>query len=167
MSLGRNRPGKMAPPSGRRRKEENKIPAPWRNGAAKNCRKTCLPNGHRGTEWSPWTPWLWTWRTSFGVTQIEVHIELCCFQVSYILLNKLLSFWNPLCSQLKLSTVVKHSPNPEGVQPRTRKDMGTNPCNTGVKSYTSYKYSSNRKIMRFWWKSKNGGMESKEQGKLP
>ena len=101
--MGRNRPGKTTLPSSRKRKQEDNMPTPWGNGAAKNCRNTQLPNWHTGIKWWPWTPWLWTWRTSFGVTQMEVLIELCCFLVSYVLLNKLLSFCNPLCSQLKLT----------------------------------------------------------------
>lgn len=83
-------------------------------------------------------------------------------------LDKLLSFCNPLCSQLKLSTTVRHRPSPEGVQPLMRKDMGTNPYHTRVRLCISYRYStSKRKMMWFCWKLKNGGMESKKQGKLP
>lgn len=89
--MGRNSPGKMTLPSSRKRKQEDNRPTPWGNGAAKNCRNTQLPNWHTGIKWWPWTPWLGTWRTSFGVTQMEVLIELCCFLVIYVLLTSCLA----------------------------------------------------------------------------
>lgn len=75
-------------------------------------------------------------------------MELCCFLVTHVPLNTLLSFCKPLFSQRKLSTMVSPSPNLKELG-LIRRDRGTNHYNIGIKLGVSYRYSTKKKMI---WK---------------